>query len=79
MLPLDVALCIIATAVIQKNIFRKECVLTYIGKNSLTIYLWHVLPIIVLKAIHLSDKLYYVISFGLLILFIVTIKHFHKI
>lgn len=72
MLPLNVLICIIATAAIQKKSFNKQGVLSYIGKNSLAIYLWHVLPIMIFKALHLTDIIYYLICFGLLFLFVVT-------
>lgn len=56
---------------IINNSLPSSRVLSYLGKNSLNIYLWHVIPIILLKALLEGNQiLYYISSFILLLLFV---------
>jgi fucose 4-O-acetylase-like acetyltransferase len=50
--------------------------LTEIGKVSLPIYLWHVLPLIVLKRLPLPENEYYLLSTLVLLLFVYVIMKF---
>lgn len=54
----------------------KSKVFTFIGKNSLYIYLWHQAPILLLVDFVSTKNLtyYYVISFALLVLFLLVVK-----
>lgn len=82
-LPLCTVLCLWG---IQPIIERQNIHLPFIelwGKYSLEIYLWHVIPIIILKHFFMRNEiLYYIISLVLLIIFSTTsfymVKHHKK-
>ena len=61
---------------IVKDMMPKSKVFTFIGKNSLYIYLWHQAPILLLVDFVSTKNLtyYYVISFALLVLFLLVVK-----
>ena len=48
--------------------------LEYIGKNSLNVYLWHMIPIVILKDWISNAIVYYGISFTLLVIYMVIVK-----
>lgn len=61
---------------LKNDTMPKSKVLSYIGKNSLYVYLWHQAPILLLVNYVSECNLtyYYIISFALLFLFILYIK-----
>ena len=70
MLPLAALLCTFAILPLMRKKLLQNKVLEYWGKQSLHIYLWHVVPIIVLKQIFTgNDVAYYIVSFALVVLF----------
>lgn len=71
MLPLVVVLLIVCANLIKKDSLRNSITLQTLGRNSLSIYLWHVLFIDTLKTI-LQDNvyLYYIACFSLFALLI---------
>ncbi|WP_445323249.1 acyltransferase family protein [Phocaeicola sp. HCN-40430] len=56
--------------ILQTDCLTRCSLLEFWGKNSLLIYLWHVLPIIILKYFFNNTILYYIISLILISLFI---------
>lgn len=66
--------------VVQKSTMRSKTI-EWIGQNSLGIYLWHVLPILICKfAIGTENlTLFYLAIIGLEIAFIIVYKHLIKI
>lgn len=56
---------------IKQDTLRKSRFLSYIGQNSLNIYLWHMIPIILLKDFISNMTLYYGLSMLLICSFIV--------
>ena len=70
MLPLAALLCTFAILPLMRKKLLQNKVIEYWGKQSLHIYLWHVVPIIVLKQIFTgNDVAYYIVSFALVVLF----------
>lgn len=65
-LPLVGLLCVLFFLPLMRNDAVRCGVLEFWGRNSLGIYLWHVLPIIVLKAFLPTPGAYYVVSFLLI-------------
>lgn len=48
----------------------KSVIFEFWGRNSMEIYLWHVIPIIVLKTLFSNtEPLYYAVSFILIVIF----------
>ena len=68
---------LICTTSVQAVINSKKLhslLLSFVGRNSLEIYLWHVLPLVFFKHFFKDLQLvYYLFSFGLLTLFIVLV------
>lgn len=66
-LPLCMLLCIFGfLPILQKQLF-KNSILEFWGRYSLDIYLWHVIPILILQYIFTDNKItYYAVSFILL-------------
>ena len=63
-------LCTFAILPLMRKKLLQNKVIEYWGKQSLHIYLWHVVPIIVLKQIFTgNDVAYYIVSFALVVLF----------
>lgn len=60
---------------IKKDSSPKSKLLSFIGKNSLNIYLWHMIPIILLKDFISNSTLYYGMSIALFCLFIILIAY----
>lgn len=72
-LPLVLLLCIFCyLPIIKKQSFDIN-VFQYMGRNSLAIYLWHVLPIVFFKNVFETQLYYYLISFVALMSFLVVI------
>lgn len=70
MLPLAAFLCTFGLLPMIHNTLLHNKVLEYWGRQSLYIYLWHVLPILALKQVFTGNKIaYYFISFTLIALF----------
>lgn len=73
-LPLCALFCILICLPMLKSSSLHNGILEYIGRHSLRIYLWHVVPIIVLKKIFAENtSRYYFFASILLLLFIVLI------
>lgn len=60
--------------VIKNDMLPKSNILSFIGKNSLMIYLWHELPIIIFRDYVSNDILYYGLIIVLFITFIIIVK-----
>lgn len=73
MLPFVVILLIVCANLIKRDSLRKSIALQTLGRNSLGIYLWHVLFIDTLKTI-LQDNvyLYYIVCFSIFVLLIIV-------
>lgn len=70
MLPLAAFLCTFGLLPMIQNTLLHNKVLEYWGRQSLHIYLWHVLPILVLKQVFAGNEIaYYSASFTLIVLF----------
>ena len=59
---------------IKRDLLPHNNVLCYIGRHSLNVYLWHMVPIVVLKDFVHNTAMYYLISFSLLFFYIVLVK-----
>lgn len=73
LVPFGIALAAWVILPIIVGEFFKSRVFEYLGKQSLHVYLWHVLPIMALKQFVSNIVLYYVFCFSLLVLLIVYI------
>ena len=77
-LPLITFLCIFCfLPIISENKIHNE-VLEYCGKHSLQIYLWHMIPVIILQKLFPNTTAYYTISFVLLLILCLGIYLFIK-
>lgn len=59
---------------IKRDSLPMSDTLEYIGKNSLNVYLWHMIPIVILKNCISNAIVYYGISFTLLVIYMVIVK-----
>lgn len=60
------------------NSFFSNKILSWIGKNSLSIYLWHIFPILLVRFFVDNTFLYYIIIFPVIILFLISIYYLNK-
>lgn len=74
LLPLNIALCVWVIVPLIGNNSLSSDTLQYLGKESLHIYLWHVLIIFVLKRLPISHLAYYGLVLGILFVFLIIIK-----
>lgn len=69
----------VLTPIIRHDTLRPSRCLSFIGKNSLQIYLWHVLPVMALKSIFVNNKIcYYIASIGMLAALLCVVIHITK-
>lgn len=72
-LPCMLSLCILAILPIITKKKLQSAPLSAIGRHSLEIYLWHVLPIVLLKHYLINDtRLYYISSFVIFAIFYIA-------
>ena len=62
-IPICLVLCLLGILpIMQRGMFHGK-ILEFWGRNSLRIYLWHVIPIIILKKLFTNNELlYYAVS-----------------
>lgn len=76
MLPLVSLLCIVCVLPILKNGKLHNKTLEYWGQNSLTIYLWHPIPILIIKKLWENQSLVYYLVSSIVMIIWITISHY---
>lgn len=74
MISLMAAIAFCIYPMIARDSLPHSKVLSYIGRNSLNIYLWHMIPVVVMKDLISNTTLYYSLSFILLVSFLLFVK-----
>ena len=79
-LPLVMLICCTSVLSFVNCDSLRSRVLSYLGRHSLEIYLWHVIPILMIKQIIPEDRsiVYYVFTFGLLALLLLGVWFLQK-
>lgn len=74
---LNISLAYFAISHLQNNYQNKF--LTWVGINSMSMYLWHMLPVLLSKALANNDIEYYVLSFSFIVLFLYVLPKLNKV